>query len=85
MIDRTVILSDPHGLPLFVEEAWPQLTETMGRPYTGVRGRLTCGHFGDICGDASSTWDFPHEVQVCPEGCGEVQFHLYLQAALEDS
>lgn len=66
------------GVPLMVQGDWP------GEDGTGVRGRLACGHFGEIWSEGSSTWNHPGEEQGCPEGCGLRQFDLRLQLALMD-
>ena len=67
---------------LMIEVDWPEASWSDGRPVTGMRGLLSCGHYARPVHAASSTWDFPHDPQTCPECGREVQFDLRLQAAI---
>ena len=49
-------------------------TSTSGYTTTGLSARLACGHWATPVHEASSNWDFPHEAQNCPEGCGWINY-----------
>jgi len=44
-----------------------------------LKALLTCGHYSRDIFDRSSTWDFTHEEQECPQGCTPVFFTQEVQ------